>query len=132
VTSTLDSNRSTVSATAATAPTVPRRREPKTIEELLDLEQARAQQGLELRVAELKRDLARGLDPNRLVRRYPWWSVGIAGAAGVLAAGPLLGILRSPSRLLHGVGRTVRPLGRVARGGIVGALAMAMRAASRL
>lgn len=87
---------------------------------------------MELRVAELKEHLERGLDPSRLVRRHPWWSVGIAGAAGLLAARPLLGILRSPAAVLRGVGRTVRPLGRAARGGIVAALATTMRAAGRL
>jgi hypothetical protein len=38
-------------------------------------------------------------------------------------------VLRSPARLLRGVGRGVRPLGRAARSSIVGALALSLRAA---
>jgi hypothetical protein len=131
VTSTLESNRSTASGTDVTAPRtpLPPRREPRSVEELLDLEQARVQQGLELRVAELRERLGRDLDPSRLVRRHPWWSLGIAGAAGALASQPLVALLRSPARLLRGVGRGVRPLGRVARSTIIGALAVSLRAA---
>jgi hypothetical protein len=91
----------------------------------------RAQQGLELSVAELRRRFEEGIDANELIRRHPWWSVGIAGAAGALAIPPLLAVLRAPGKVLRSVGRIVRPFGRAARGMVVGAIALSIRTASQ-
>lgn len=98
---------------------------------MLDLQEARARSGLELRVRDATERLERAFDVRRAVRKRPWVAMGIAAATGFLAGPALFKVVSSPRQMLRVVGSTLAPMGRIARSAGVGAFAVALRSATR-
>jgi hypothetical protein len=82
---------------------------PRTEEELLEREEARARAGIESGLRGLAEDLCLGVDVGKLARDHPLETLGIG-----LCAAALLGS-RFRFRWLMALGRIARPAWRAAR-----------------